>query len=171
ATGYAFADYLLGDLATWSYASGLATARLHAISQAYDASDTWKLGSKLTANIGLRYELAPPWSDSLHRQIVAQIPLITPSQNAPDPAHPQVADLKLHPVLVRAGTGDFYQDAGIRFAPDIQVARDGRLGTDRLIQVDKTNFAPRLGLSWSPTPNTVIRGGGGQFLCPDYGHT
>jgi hypothetical protein len=170
ATGYAFADYLLGDLATWSYASGLATARLHAISQAYYAADTWKLGSKLTANIGLRYELTPPWTDSLHRQIVAQIPLSTFSQIPPDPAHPQVADLKLHPVLVRAGTGDFYQDAGIRFSPDIQVARDGRLGTDRLIQVDHSNIAPRLGLSWSPTPNTVLRGGAGRFFVQDIGN-
>jgi hypothetical protein len=161
ATQYGFADYLLGYIQSWSYASGLARARLHALSQAYYVNDTWKLGPKLTANIGLRYELTPPWKDSLQRQIVAQIPLNTPE--------PQVADLKLHPVLVRAGTGDFYEDANIRFAPDIQIARDGRLG-DSLIHVDKTNFAPRLGLSWSPTPNWVARGGVGRFFVQDIGN-
>ena len=161
ATGYAFADYLLGYIQAWSYASGLATARLSAFSQAYYANDTWKLGSKVTANIGLRYELTPPWKDSLQRQIVAQIPLNT--------QQPQVADLKLHPVLVRAGSGDFYQDAGIRYSPDIQVTRDGRLG-DTLIQADYTNFAPRLGMSWSPTTSWVVRGGAGRFFVQDIGN-
>jgi len=161
ATGYAFADYLLGDLGTWSYASGLATARLHALSQAYYVNDTWKIAPKLTANIGVRYEFIPPWTDSLQRQIVAQIPLNT--------QQPQVADKSLHPVLVRAGTGDFYQNANIRFSPDIQVTRDGRLG-NRPIKAEYSNFAPRLGLSWSPTQNWVVRGGAGRFFVQDIGN-
>ena len=105
ATGNAFADYLLGYLNTWSYASGLAVARLHALSQAYYISDTWKIKPTVTVNLGLRYEFIPPWTDSMQRQIVADIPLNTPQ--------PQVADRALHPVLVRAGTGDFYEGANI----------------------------------------------------------
>ena len=115
----------------------------------------------MTVNAGLRYEFTPPWSDAAQRQIVAYIPLNTPQ--------PQVADLKLHPVLVRAGTGDFYQDATIRFSPDIQVARDGRLGS-RLIQADYTNFAPRLGIAWSPTTSWVVRAGAGRFFVQDIGN-
>jgi hypothetical protein len=161
ATGYGFADYMLGYIGTWSYASGLAVARLTAFSQSYYISDTWKLRPNLTLNYGLRYEYTPPWTDTAERQIVAVIPLNTPQ--------PQVADMSLHPVLVRAGTGDFYEDAGIRFAPGIQVARDGRLGKT-LIDADKTNFAPRLGAAWSITPKTVLRAGVGRFYVQDIGN-
>jgi hypothetical protein len=131
------------------------------LSQAYYVNDTWKIHPKVTINLGLRYEFTPPWTDSSQRQIVAQIPLNT--------QQPQVADKSLHPVLVRAGTGDFYQDANIRYSPDIQVTRDGRLGT-RLIQADYTNFAPRFGASWSPTSSWVVRAGAGRFYVQDIGN-
>ena len=161
ATGYGFADFLLGYLGTWSYASGLAVARLHSLSQAYYIADTWKIRPEVTINIGLRYELTPPWTDSMQRQIVADIPLNTPQ--------PQVADRSLHPVLVRAGAGDFYEDANIRFSPDIQVSRDGRFGR-RLIKADYNDFAPRLGVAWSPTERWAIRAGAGRFFVQDIGN-
>jgi len=161
ASGNAFADYMLGYLGTWAYASGLAVARLRAVSQAYYISDTWKIRPNVTINAGLRYEFIPPWTDKAGRQIVADIPLNTPT--------PQVADRSLHPVLVRTGTGDFYENAGIRYAPDIQVARDGRFGK-RLIQADYTNFAPRLGIAWSATPKMVLRAGVGRFYVQDIGN-
>jgi len=161
ATGFGFADFMLGYLGTWSYASGLAVARLTAFSQSYYISDTWKLRPNLTITSGLRYEFTPPWTDTSERQITAVIPLNTPQ--------PQVADLGLHPVLVRAGNGDFYENAGIRFSPDIQVARDGRLG-NRLIKADYTNFAPRFGAAWSMTPKTVLRAGVGRFFVQDIGN-
>ena len=107
ATGNGFADYMLGYIGTWSYASGLAVARLTAFSQSYYITDTWKLSPNLTLNLGLRYEFTPPWTDTAERQIVAVIPVNT--------QQPQVADMSLHPVLVRAGTGDFYEDAGNSF--------------------------------------------------------
>jgi hypothetical protein len=161
ATGNGFADYLLGYIQAWSYASGLAVARLHALSQSYYVADTWKVRPSVTLNVGLRYEFTPPWTDSGNRQIVADIPLNTPQ--------PQVADRALHPVLVRSGTGDFYENANIRFSPDIQVARDGRFGK-RLIKADYTNFAPRLGLTWSPTSSWVLRTGVGRFYVQDIGN-
>ena len=53
-----------------------------------------------------------------------------------------------------------------RFDPAICVARDGRLG-DRLIKPDKTNFAPRIGVVWSPSPKTTVRTGYGIFYAQD----
>jgi hypothetical protein len=57
----------------------------------------------------------------------------------------------------------------LRFAPNIQVARDGRLG-DNLIADDKTNFAPRVGWAWTPTEKTSFRAGTGIFYMQDTGN-
>ena len=78
-------------------------------------------------------------------------------------------DLSRHPVLVRIGSGDVYQDTVLRFAPNIQVARDGRLG-DRLIFDDKKNFAPRLGWAWNPSEKWSYRAGTGIFYMQDTGN-
>src|SRR5260370_1012454 len=47
-------------------------------------------------------------------------------------------------------------------APQLQVARDGRMG-DRLIATNYKNFAPRLGIAWSPSEKWSIRAGFGFF--------
>ena len=72
-------------------------------------------------------------------------------------------------MLVREGSGDFYQNMPIRFNPAIPIARDGRLG-DRLIQADYRNFAPRLGIAWSPTSKWTVRLGAGIFFVQDIGN-
>ena len=46
------------------------------------------------------------------------------------------------------------------------MARDGRLG-DRLIKPDKNDFAPRIGVVWSPSPKTTVRTGYGMFYAQD----
>jgi hypothetical protein len=92
--------------------------------------------------------------------------------NASIPFHdttPNVQDLSRHPVLVRIGSGDVYQDTVLRFAPNIQVARDGRLG-DRLIFDDKKNFAPRAGWAWTLSDKWSIRAGTGIFYMQDTGN-
>jgi len=80
-----------------------------------------------------------------------------------------VADLNRHPTFVRSGTGDFYEGTLLRFNPAIKVARDGRLG-DRLIARDNNDFAPRLGIAWSPTRKWTVRTGFGVFYSQDQGN-
>jgi hypothetical protein len=75
-------------------------------------------------------------------------------------------DPNAKPCFVRVGTGDPYQGVSTRFDPAICVVRDGRMG-DRLIQPDKTNFAPRIGIAWTATPNTTVRTGFGVFYVQD----
>jgi hypothetical protein len=82
---------------------------------------------------------------------------------------PNVTDLSRHPVLVRIGSGDVYEGTVLRFAPNIQVARDGRLG-DRLIGDDKKNVAPRLGWAWNPSEKWSYRAGTGVFYMQDTGN-
>ena len=80
-----------------------------------------------------------------------------------------MADLSRHPVLVRIGDGDFYEDSPIRFAPNIQTSRDGQLG-GRLVNDDKLNFAPRVGWAWTPSDNWSLRAGAGVFYMQDTGN-
>src|SRR5262249_601236 len=119
-------------------------------------------------NAGLRWEVAQPMLDASGRGVNIQL-------NAPLANVANVSDISKHPVYVRTGNGDFYQDIGFRYqpfyaaqgqsvarSPPLQVARDGRMGS-RLIKTDYNNWAPRLGIAYSPNEKWVVRGGFGMF--------
>ncbi len=154
-SGNGFADYLTGYIFQSQAVLTLANARLRATSQAYYIDDTWKLRPNLTLSWGLRYELTPPFYDQSDGIINVDMP--------------SFFDPNKRPTLVREGKGDFYQDIPFRFNPAIQVARDGRLGS-RLVKTDYSNFAPRFGLSYSPSSKWTLRTGFGVFYAQDIGN-
>jgi carboxypeptidase family protein len=161
ATGYAFADFLLGYTQQDESAVALAVTQFRALSQAYYFTDTWKLRSNMTLDLGLRYEYTPPWLDKNGTLMNADIPCHDTT--------PNVQNRACHPTLVRIGSGDVYEGTVLRFAPNIQVARDGRLG-DRLVFDDKKNFAPRIGWAWNPNEKWSARAGTGIFYMQDTGN-
>lgn len=160
-TGNAFADFLLGNCKRCEVSVSLATADFRARSQYYYIDDSWKVRPNLTINMGLRYEYSPPWLDKTGRLVNIHVPF---ADNTPN-----VADLSRHPTFIRMGSGDFYEGLTLRFNPAIKVARDGRLG-ERLVGVDKNDFAPRFGVAWSPTNKWTVRLGGGGFYAQDTGN-
>ncbi|MFN0121685.1 MAG: hypothetical protein ACKV2V_14425, partial [Blastocatellia bacterium] len=160
-TGNAFADYLLGYCKRCEVSVSLAQAQFRARTQYYYIDDSWKVTPRLTLNIGLRYEYSPPWKDALGRLVNIQVPFIDNT--------PNVADLSRHPTFVRMGSGDFYEGLTLRFNPAIKVARDGRLG-ERLVDDDRNDWAPRVGMAWSPTNKWTVRTGGGVFYSQDTGN-
>ena len=153
--GYSAADFYLGFVG--NYAEAAVTTAFHQFrttGQYYFFDDTWRVTPKLTINAGLRYELTPPWWDRSQKYVNISTPaLLSNVVNVPD--------MKLHPTMVRSGKGEYYDGIFFRYQ-GIQVARDGRLG-DRMVMVDYTDFAPRLGIAWSPTPTWSIRMGSGIF--------
>jgi hypothetical protein len=157
----AFADFLLGHDRLSEAAVALAVTKFRSISQAYYFNDTWRMRGDMTLDYGLRYEYTPPWLDKGGTLINAYLP----SRDAGLP----VADMSRHPVLVRIGSGDFYEGLNVRFNPNIQVARDGTLG-GRLIRDDKLNFAPRVGWAWTPAEEWSVRAGAGVFYMQDTGN-
>jgi hypothetical protein len=157
----AFADFLLGYQRTSEAAVALATVKFRALSQSYYFNDTWRLRGNMTIDYGLRYEYTPPWLDKGGTLINAYLP-------SNDKGLP-VADLSRHPVLIRIGSGDFYEGLNVRFNPNIQVARDGTLG-ERLINDDKLNFAPRIGWAYTPSEAWSVRAGTGVFYMQDTGN-
>jgi hypothetical protein len=158
--GDAFADYMLGQTKRAEAAVAIAQAQFRDWSYAWYVDDVWKARSNLTINFGLRYEITPPWKDETGHLFTVAIP-----QNI---RSGPVADLNLHPYFLRQGTGDPLEGVNLVW-PNIKVARDGSLG-DRLVKTDYTNFAPRLGITWSPTRKLVLRTGAGIFYSQDTGN-
>src|ERR1700682_1724424 len=159
-TGYGFSDYMLGYSHQDENAAGLAVTQFRATSQAYFIDDSWKAKSNLSIDIGLRYEFTPAWSDRGDSLLNAYVPSIVVTPNAPQ---------NLHPTVIRIGSGPFYANSQVVFDPAVPVARDGRLG-DRLVSSDYTNFAPRLGIAWSPSAKWTLRAGAGIFYVQDQGN-
>ena len=159
--GASFADFLLGYQRLSELSTGLAITEFRALSQNYYFTDTWRVRDDMTLDLGLRYEYVPPFEDVSGHIINAYMPHFDTGMPVTDPAR--------HPTLVRIGEGDFYEDLGIRFNPNIRTARDGRMGK-RLIDDDKLNFAPRAGWAWTPSDRWSVRAGVGMFYMQDTGN-
>jgi hypothetical protein len=159
--GNAFADFLLGYSKRSESAVQIAAANFQNTSYGIYFDDVFKISSRLTLNYGLRYELTPPWLDKSGTLFTVAIPADIRSGPIADPA--------LHPYFLRQGSGDPYDGINLRW-PDIRVERNGALGTDRMVKTDKNDFAPRLGITWSPTNKLVIRSGFGLFYSQDTGN-
>jgi hypothetical protein len=159
--GNAFADFLLGEIRRPETAVAIGSARFRATSFNLYIDDSWKITNRLTLAVGLRYENTPPWKDTTGKLFSAAIPYMDST--------PNVADLSRYPVFVRQGQGsDPYAGILVRW-PNIAVAQDGRLG-DRLVKRDNNDFAPRIGLTWSPSSRWVLRTGAGMFYTQDTGN-
>ncbi len=165
ATGYGFSDYMLGYIARLQAVAGLPSAQFRATSQAYYATDSWKVRHNLTIEAGLRYEYTPPWSSKGDNIMNPIVPVFTLTPNA-QVQHPYIArDCAAY------GQNSFYPpDSLIRFATNINTQCLSGQGTT-LVKNDLTNFAPRLGIAWNPTPNLTVRIGAGIFYAQDIGDT
>ena len=152
--GYSGADLLLGTFQQIDSAVALAKGDFRNSEAGLYIDDTYKVTSHLTVNLGLRWELEQPLLDKFGNELTFQRREALPYGPQPDQSK--------HPVYVRTGTGGFYDGVDFRFTTAVQLARDGRLG-DRLIKTDWNNFAPRVGIAYSPSSKWVFRTGFGIF--------
>ena len=118
------------------------------------AQDDWKITSKLTLNLGLRYELHPPLKDTNYNTAAflpsfsangAQGAVVVPNQQA-----------------LGYTSADFA--ASIAPSPVITASEAGI--PEALRYTYKKDFGPRVGFAWRPyaTDKMVIRGGWGRFI-------
>src|SRR5262245_1406283 len=139
-TGHPYADFLLGVPSTVTRANP--AVNTDRIRWGYDffATDDFKITSRLTLNLGIRYELHPNWTDA-HGYLSA-FDLNTGKIVIPDGALSRVS-----PRLPRGYV-------------DVVEAKNAGYPSATLIKTDKSNFAPRLGFAYRPWNNaTVVRGG------------
>ncbi len=137
--GNSFASLLLGYGDTDSFYAINPSVANKSKETAFYVQDDWKINSKLTINLGLRYEWSTPYSER-HDHIQF-------SDFSGDSGISVPIDV---PGLVNT-TGDLlgttvFAGSDMRNAP-----------------VDRNNWAPRLGFAYAVTPNTVVRGGAGVY--------
>jgi hypothetical protein len=137
-SGNTVADFLLGDSATASRSIGPDTLGARQWTYAVYAQDDFHLLTNLTINLGIRYEIAPPFYGQN-----GELGSIDYS-NVPSPqaifANGPLATYK--PTFFVCGQAGYPKGCAY---------------------TDKNNFAPRLGVAWSVNPKTVVRTGGGFF--------
>ncbi len=105
--------------------------------------DTFHATSKLTLNIGLRYELAGPFSERFDRVTYF------------DPNATNASITGCSGVSGSSCPGDlFYVGSGVN-------------GSRSGIPLNKNEWSPRLGLAYALNPKTVIRAGYGIFYAPN----
>jgi hypothetical protein len=143
-TGHPYSDFLLGIPTTASRAFAPVEISRLRWAQDWFVTDDFKVTSKLTLNIGMRYEYHPGYSEDLGQQSVFDIS--TGKIVVPDGALSRVS-----PLMPRG-----YVDV-------VEASSAGWPGKT-LLKADRNNFAPRFGLAWRPIgPDTVLRMGYGIF--------
>jgi hypothetical protein len=169
--GDAFAEFLLGDLYQSTVAVAIANAEYQRNVEAAFIDDTYKVTSKITFALGLRYELTPPWSDQKGDDFTVAIPQLFFGPQAPQ---------SIWPYFVRQGNcTDPYAGLAINWTntagtPGSQanpppICSNGKYDY-ALMRTQYKNFAPRIGIAYSPDAKLVIRTGFGVFYNQDIGN-
>jgi carboxypeptidase family protein len=155
--GYAFAEFLLGNLYQSTYAVSIANTRFQRNVEHAFVDDTWKLTPKLSLSLGLRYELTPPFTNTTGDLFYVKTPSFVFTASAPESDWPY---------FVRQGNcSDPYAGLNIRWTNTKAVCGGGL--NSSFMETKYKNFAPRVGLSYALNDKTVIRSGFGLFYTQD----
>jgi len=174
--GDSLADFLLGNLRQATVAVAVANANyVRNVENAY-VDDTYKVTPKLTISAGLRYELTPPWNDTYGNNFNTLLPVFPKlgdiSTTYGTPSAPPTFNAN-YPYYARQGNCDpanVYTGLAIRWTASKVVCSNGTVPNGALMKTIYTNFAPRFGVSYSPTAKTVVRAGYGIFYTQDIGN-
>lgn len=160
-TGHSWADFMLGESSESARVFGLANALLRGSAYYGYIQDDWKVTPKLSLSLGLRYENTRPWHDKYRGIMNLQF-----FDNGIDDQY-TLESGTVTPILTRPGSGDFYEGLNFRFHDGIPIqAGDQFLGRS-LVASDNNDFAPRIGISYSPSDKWTFRTGVGVFYVKD----
>ncbi len=156
-TGLAWADYLIGvpfqGQRTFPRDEYGATYR----EQKFFIQDDWKVSSRLTLNLGMRYDLDHP-AHFLHNQAASVDPVLNKIIVASD-GNGQIATnaQQITPTLLQV-----YQSF---------IVPSSKAGISaNLRNIDTNNFSPRVGLAWRGPGDFVLRAGYGIFYILEEGN-
>ncbi len=132
--------------------------------------DTYKITPKLTISAGLRYELTPPWTDTLGNLFNTLVPVFPRWARLPD-----TIPTSQWPYPIRQGNctpSNVYQGLPFNWTTNgpAPTCNNGAVPNGAIMNTHYTNFAPRFGVSYSPNAKLVIRAGYGIFYTQDIGN-
>jgi hypothetical protein len=167
-TGYGVADFLIDEQNT----AGLSNETTNGDAFWYDAAflqDDWRISPKLTLNLGVRWDMFQPYKDVGGLQASYNMTgppsldtSVDPTSNLP--AGHGSAVYKIPTEGKSYAEAIFTQTANA--FPNVLAQDNITLQYDsnpRLIDTQKTDFAPRLGIAYSPDTKTAFRAGYGIF--------
>lgn len=164
-TGYGVADFLFDQQNSGGLSNEVTNGDQRWNNAVY-FQDDWRVNQKLTVNLGLRWEFFQPYQD------------VGGYQASFNPTH---GTLAFDPTtgtgsgkgqyLIPAETWTYAQNImnSAAYSPNYStvLSEDGitaaKVSDPHLLQSQKTNFAPRIGVAWSPDARTAVRGGFGIF--------
>jgi hypothetical protein len=122
---------------------------VHNWEQGYFFQDDWKFNSRLTLNLGLRYEVVTPYVDK-HDIMLNFDPTFNNHTGR---------------FIVPSNQTLQYLDPIIGATLPVVTAAQSGLGIGRgLVRTDKNNFAPRAGAAFRLSDKSVVRGGYGLYF-------
>jgi hypothetical protein len=113
--------------------------------------DDWRVSSKLTLNLGLRYEVETALTERNDKSVSG----FEYGYTQPIEGTVQARYAALNDPALKALVPQLSVKGGLMFA--------GVDGSSRLYETPKNTFLPRFGLAYQMNPKTVIRGGAGLF--------
>ncbi|HEV2388746.1 MAG TPA: TonB-dependent receptor [Candidatus Acidoferrales bacterium] len=146
-----FTSFLTGSPLVSTLGNGMGDRSQRARDYNVFFQDDWKISPRLTANLGLRYELDLPVYDTRGRLTTFDPTLYVPRQ------------LVVNAVPAGPPVGGFVQEENI--VPSFVLPGIPKVGKGLLRSIDPYNLAPRIGFAYSPpgSGRLAIRGGYGIF--------
>lgn len=152
-TFQSFNNFLLGSGSASVYGDGIATRFLRSANYGMFVQDDWRVSSKLTLNLGLRYDLDLPPTETRGALSTFDPALYQPRMQVDGAGNP-----------VGPPVGGFVQAGNV--IPEFDLPNVPNVGKRLLHSVDPDNFGPRLGFAFAPlsSDKLVVRGGYGIFF-------
>lgn len=168
ATGYGYADFLLGLPSQVNRALAPANTMARASFYAGYIQDDWKVSRQVTLNVGFRYENVRPWVDKYSALINAQLFGwgVGFAPGNPNGTYLLPNNAAITPIITRPNCKNFYDGLNFRFA-DVQPVQCGDQMGPGLTDPSNRNFGPRFGFAYNPAVHWSIRAGYGIFYVQD----
>ena len=146
--GQSFASFLLG-LPSSGSVNRPAEYDERSTTWGFYVQDDWRVGSRLTVNLGLRYEFETPLTEAQNRSVRGfDFDASQPMEAA--------ARAALNPAATGVSREQFNVKGGLTF-PGVDGQPEG------LYETPKDNIMPRAGFAYEINPQTVLSGGYGMF--------